>query len=250
MISITDGIILLMLLISFWSGWQKGLLRIILGPLSLLAGTVASYLYYSCTHNFLISVLIGLLGPIVLNFTLTVGLAVWNKTVNNNQKANILSRAGGGILNLLWTAGLSALVLVLLAILPSHFFGLDKIRADLDRSIAYSLVQQFIQDKVPSQKRMDNMLNIFDPAQLKNIEDTKEYKNVMEDKKVQAILSNEETMKQIQRKDFAKLLSNPEFLKIFQDDHLMKNILDLNMRLLKAGSGGETSGPKVYEPVK
>lgn len=244
----TDGLILIVMLFSFWRGWQKGLLRTLLGPLSLFVGTIASYLYYSYKHDFLISILIGLLGPIVLNIILSVLLSIWNKTVDRNQKATNFSRAGGGFLNLFWTSGLVVLVLILLAMLPPHVFGLDKFKADLNRSISYSLVQQFIQDKVPPQNKMENTLNVFNPGQLKTIKDTKEYKTLMEDKKVQAILSNEETMKQIQRKDFAKLLSNAEFLKIFQDEQLMKKIMDLNMRVLKEGSGVNSSGPKVYEP--
>ena len=250
MISITDGIILVVAIFSFWSGWQKGLMRTLLGPLSLLIGTIASYLYYSFTHKVLNSLLIGLIGPIVLNIILSLLLSVWNKTVDNNQKTTRLSRVAGGFLNILWTGGLIVLVLILIVMIPPHVFGLEMIKADLNRSAAYCLIRQFMKDKVPASNTMENTLNVFNPAQLKTIQDTPEYKTLMADEKIQSILSNEETMQQIRRKNIAKLLANPEFLKLFQDEQLMKKILDMNLRLLKEGSGGNSSAPKVYEPSK
>ena len=140
MITITDGALLLISLYSFWAGWQRGLFRALLGPLSLGIATAASYLYYVATKQMIISLLIGLIGPVVLNIVLSVVLSVWNKTVNQDQKLSSVSRTFGGIFNLVWADGLCLLVLIFLMVIPPLVPGIDKIQDDLNRSLTYSLV--------------------------------------------------------------------------------------------------------------
>ena len=123
--AITDAIVAVILIYSSWDGWRRGFLRTLLGPVSLLLATIVSYFYYNFTHDFLKSLLIGLIGPFVLNIILAVVLTLWNKTVNQNQKANNFSRAWGGLFNLVWMGGIILLTLVLLVFMPPNTFGIE-----------------------------------------------------------------------------------------------------------------------------
>src|SRR3989338_4323676 len=97
-----DFIILCLLLIFFWAGWLKGLLRSLIGPISLGLSLTAGLIYYWITQKFFYAVLITLFGPIALNIIFSIILKIWNKATSDKSSPRLASRILGGLFSLLW----------------------------------------------------------------------------------------------------------------------------------------------------
>ena len=111
---ITDIIIFLSLLYHFLIGWQKGLLDTLIGPISFIATSIFSYIYYQQTHNLIVSLLIGTLGPIVIHILYSI---FKNLTRDKNKKETFelsLPRILAGIIHASWSFVMLTLCLILI----------------------------------------------------------------------------------------------------------------------------------------
>jgi len=59
-------IFIALLFFGLW-GWLKGFLKSIIGPFSLLIGITFSIIYFAKTKNFVLSLGISIVGPIIIN---------------------------------------------------------------------------------------------------------------------------------------------------------------------------------------
>ena len=100
--AMTDIIVLSCSLLLIARGASRGFLRSLLGPVALLIATVASIIYYQVTKNALISLLIGLIGPIVVQMAFNLVLRSFGGLAKSEAKLTPPSRMVGAALTLIW----------------------------------------------------------------------------------------------------------------------------------------------------
>jgi len=250
----TDLIIAAFGILFIISGWSKGIVRSLLGPAALVLATAAAFIYYQKTHNILISCVIGIFGPLVLGWALSLFLAVWNNIFNSDAKGEPMlpSRILGSVFHLLWGGTFVVLTVVLLLMIPEKYItipGLARAQNNIRTSTIYSYSKIFWPSSMISLNSVENGLSILDnPEKIEKLQASPEFQSLQQEPKIQEILADEETLRQIQDKDLGKLLSNPKIMALIRDKELMEKFLDLNKRLIMEGQKETSSSPKVYEP--
>ena len=234
MLTITDYIIGIVVVLSTCSGWRRGFLRSILGPFSLVVCSIFSFVYFQKTHNLFLSLFIGIAGPLLLNILLALLLGVWKKTAPDDNPLNLSSRILGALFNLSWNAGILILLLVWILLIPGNIFGLTKIQNDVRRSLVFSVLNQFAPNHFAPVDHFQNTWRVLNaPAERKIIESSPEYQALSQDEKIQSILADQDLITQIRRGEMAKVLSNPKIQEILQDPELIKKIFALESSILR-----------------
>ena len=231
---LTDWIILGSFLMFFWQGCKKGLLTIVLGPLSLLLGIGASAIYYNQTKNFLISLILSIFAPIIIHIALKILLKLFHHP-NEEKKFLTLGRVFGGIINLAWNGAWVVLTIVVLALLPAQIPWLNKIQDNILASKTYQLILSVSGKKIPAGmndiKKVTNIMN--DPQRMQELRDTKEMKDVLADQDIQALLDDDTAREQIKKKDFFALLKNPHMQAILNNPDLLKKFIALQEKAIR-----------------
>jgi len=229
-------------------GWSKGLMRTIIGPLSLMIAIGGAIAYFNHTHNILYSTLITLFGPIVIAIILSIIVKIWSGTAGGNAPLAWPSRLTGSIFNLCWGGFFVGLFLVFLATLPLNIPGINNIKEKVATSHSYALVNRLFNNKIPYVRDVQDLLETSqDSKRLKEIQKTPEFEAIYRDDKIQDMLSDEKTAEQIKNQDMMKLLANPKMRSLLQDEELMKKIMELHTALQKEEPEPALSEPKVYE---
>ena len=230
----TDYIVLCILALFFIKGWHKGIVRILLAPVSFFICSVAGLIYFKTSGNFWMVFLITVVGPFFLNILLSLLLGIWNKSFNPNNAVTPVSRISGGVLSLLWGLGIVGLSLLAVLFLPFAPPFVQKIQNDIQRSRIYALVERLTPKELPSAKKVQKALqNLKDPEASPQIESLPEYQDVLQDPKIQDILSDESLGEKIKNKDFAALIGNSKILSIVQDQELLKKLFDFQKKLIE-----------------
>ena len=183
--STTDYIVFGLLLFYFFRGYSLGLLRTLLGPISLFLGTVASFIYYIKTSNVLISLVIGIVGPVAINILLSLILK-FSKKISPDQKSFFsLRRLLAGLINASWYGAIIAITLVLLVIIPYPVKWFQRTQDDIVSSISYRVLYQlFPKNMITAKKQIDMSLKLLhDPSVAEKIENTQEYRDFIDNKK-------------------------------------------------------------------
>lgn len=255
-LAITDYITLLAILYFAQKGWRKGLMRMVLGPVSLAAGIIIGVVYYHKSHNMTISFLAGAVSPFIIRFLATLILALWVKSSNEKPSLSTSSRLTGCAFSILWGGCYLAVFLILFGLAPLRLGPLGKIHTDVTGSKSYALLNRWIGKKSPlASTNLTKISNVLrDPRQLEQYKTTEEFNSLMEDKQLQDILADEEIAVQLNKQDYAKLLTNPKIQAIFQDEQMVKKIMALNKVILDTETGGTkkpagkaAAGPRVVE---
>jgi len=217
----TDDITLLLSIFFIFRGSSRGFIRSLLAPFSIIVATILSILYYQITKDMVLSLLIGLFGPMLLSFLLGMLLKSWAVATNTDIKPNFLSRLGGAFLTLVWGWVFIAFTLILLALLPPWGRGLTMLRNDVTRSISYSIVLPFKESIFPSPSK--NVANITTATTVTNA------KSLADDPRFQKVLQDPDIQNEIAAHDFARLMSNPKMMEltkeIMNDPATMKKVL-------------------------
>ena len=231
---ITDSIMLAALLYFFYRGWRKGALRTLLGPITLIAGFCAAFIYYQQTRNIPISLLICFLGPIALKVFISLMLKIWDKATDKKIPLSLFSRLFGSFFNILWSGSYVVLLLISIGLIPMRFGWLEKIQDDVVVSKSYTMIYQFMENRAPATSGdIKKLTAIFqNPDKLKQFQSTKEFKALMADDSLKEIFSDKEIVEQIQNKDYGKLLTNPKIQSVFQNEQVLKKMFALNKKIM------------------
>ena len=188
---ITDSIMLAALLYFFYRGWRKGALRTLLGPITLIAGFCAAFIYYQQTRNIPISLLICFLGPIALKVFISLMLKIWDKATDKKVPLSIFSRLFGSLFNILWSGSYIVLFIISIGLLPMRFGWLEKIQDDVAASKSYTMINQFMEKKVPAtSSNIKKLTAIFqNPDKLQQFQSTKEFKALMTDDNLKEMIN-------------------------------------------------------------
>lgn len=177
LLTTTDYIVLIVVGLSALHGWSRGFLRSLLGPFSLILGSIFSFFYFQRTHNLFLSLLLCVLGPLLLNILFALFLG-GKKTTSEDQPISSNSRALGALFNVSWNAGLLILFLFCILMIPANVFGLTKIQDDIRRSVAFGemtkvlsnpKIQEISQDKELIKKFLDLESSILQKQLPRNI---------------------------------------------------------------------------------
>lgn len=103
-----------------YRGAVRGFINSLIFPLSMIAATILSAVYFKISNDMIISLAIGLVGPFLLCFLLKLIFKMWVQAINSDIKQpSSLSRLAGAALNLIWGWVFIVFTLILLAVLPS-----------------------------------------------------------------------------------------------------------------------------------
>jgi len=207
--AVTDIIISFISIFLLSLGTSRGFMRSLLGPFSIIVTTIISIIYYQITQNIMISLGIGLIGPMLLTFLLKFLLKTWAKATNNDIKLSSLSRLGGSILTLLWGWVFIVLTLILLAVLPPWTEALTAIHNDVIKSMSYSIAKPWKE-------------NFYGAS-------PSDAKSLAQDPRFQKVLQDPEIQEEINAHDIVKLMSNPKMInltkQIMSDPATMKKVM-------------------------
>ena len=91
--AITDLITIAVIVLSFWIGWSKGFVNVMLGPLSVAVALIGSYWAFQHYDNIYYSLAAGIIGPIILRAIIFIfqklggtAISVLNKTRCSAEK--------------------------------------------------------------------------------------------------------------------------------------------------------------------
>ncbi len=243
----------------FWKGWSKGIARSLMGPVSLVICFFYGYAYYARTHNYLISLVIWIAGPVIVTSLFSFSLWMFNrfKVVVDQESENRLggmSRLLGGVFSDLWIMAIAGVAFVLIAFVPMELSVLGKVRGTILDSRTFGLFADTFGDWIPvlkSPRTMEGLLST-DQARLKNLEHTQEYQDVVTDPRLQFLMSDADIREKIDNKDFMALLNDERIQQIMQNPELVQKFLKLNQKMILQGraSGpgeGEIHADDLYE---
>jgi uncharacterized membrane protein required for colicin V production len=243
-----DFVIAALFVIFFLNGWHKGLLRSILGPISLIVGSIAGYFYYQQQGDLLMALIISVLGPFLLNIILHLLLKIIHWQKEDTSPRLSVGRILGGVFCLIWSGTIVLLILALIMLLPFNVPKLDQVKDAIGASFTYKIISKFTESKVPSVQEIEKISDVLsDPIKLERIQSMKEFRNLAKNDKVQALLEDSHLIEQIQNKEFTKLVGNPKIQEIIKDEDLIKKFLALHQKLLRELAKNETD-PKVLAP--
>ena len=218
--NLTDIVVLLFLVYFFFSGWFRGLAKTLIGPSSLIIGSLIAAGYYYFSKNFLASLFLSIVLPIILWFIFSFIFKIWKKNNSDDKKSIfILERMWAAIINLLWSGAWLIITLIFLTTLPTKPGWLEKIQFQITYSKTYSLITKLSSNKLDLKKGIDRMK---DPAVIKKIEKSPEFQSLVQDQKIQTLLNDPEIVPLIQNKDYLKLMNNPKMQAILKDKDLLE----------------------------
>lgn len=226
----TDIVILVLVVLYALSGWKKGLMRILLGPLSLAVCVILSFWYYQRTQNVWLSLAIGVLGPFFLNGLLSIVLALLRKAIHGDDDTgpSVFSRLAGSLVNVTWSGGLILISLYLFTRIPADTFNVGALRKDVERSWSYAVMVAAVDSAFPHWSGKSTSTQ-----QVKqDLQETEEYQRLMADDRVRALFEDEEIMKQVQAKNLTALMNNPKLLEVM-DPQLIQDFFKLNEKYLQ-----------------
>lgn len=241
---ITDVIMIAALLYFFYRGWCKGALRTLLGPISMIVGFCAAFIYYKQTHNIPISLAICFLGPIALKIFISLMLKIWDKASDKKVSRSIFSSLFGGLFNIVWSGSYIVLLIISIGLIPVQLGWFVTIQNNVLASESYTMIQHFMKNKMPSASGdIKKLTAIFqNPDRLEQFQSTEEFKALVTDDNLKEIFSDEEIVELIQNKDYGKLLMNPKIQSVFQNEEILKKMFALNKKIMTEQLKDENSG--------
>ncbi len=231
---ITDVLAFLFIGFFLLSGWHKGLTKTIIGPLSTIICTMATFTYINQLGPWK-SLALLVFGPLVLSMTVSILLKIWNKLFDNNQSPLWFSRVLGGVISLLWGGAMVGLALILFGLLPPKIFGQAAWREDIISSYSYRLVYNSVFHRIQLFNSLETLSATYDDFEKSAaLQDTKEFAEIYHHPKIQKILADEKTVALIKQRDIVGLLTNQEVMAVWQDKELME-------KFFKLGAGDGTA---------
>lgn len=226
----TDAIVLVLFLFFFWSGWRKGLLRSILGPLSLLLCSVAGIVYYDVSGNMFKAATIALAGSFILAFVIRILLFMGRATADKQYRDQtfIVSRILGGLLNLAWKGTIVLAVIFFTTLVPLNLPTLKTIKDDINSSKTLAYLNLYALSKTGKVRDAMKVFDVLkDPSKFETVTATKEYRAFATNPKVKEAFSDQDVVKLVEDRNVSQLLTHPKIKDLLRDEEVMKDFSDL-----------------------
>ena len=225
---LTDIFVLLCVIYFAIKGWNKGIWRSLMGPLSFLISFVLSQFFFRRVPDLMTSILILMIGPLVFSVLFAIIIHFWETHVTLKEDPSTISRWLGGFWGIVWGMTVVMISLTALAIFSKHIFRSSIINDNIAHSYSYPYVEKFIKNKFPIVSGLESLMIISqDPEQFRDLQTNPQFRSVYRHPKIQEMITDKKTTQQIQRKDLIKLLENPKIIDIWRDEELMRQIMGL-----------------------
>jgi hypothetical protein len=225
----TDATVLILSIFFLIRGASRGFINSLVIPFSILVATIVSIIYYQITKEMIVSLLIGLIGPLLLSLGIRVLLKKLAKATNSEIKPSFFSRLGGAFLTLAWGWIFIIFALILLVSLPTWGKTLTMIHNDVIKSASYFFVKPISEEIFAASKQnaADASSGSSDTPSISSAD----AKSLAEDPRFIKILQDPEIQKDIDAHDIVKLMSNPKMMdltrQIMSDPAMMKKVMAL-----------------------
>ena len=217
---ITDFITFFLSLFFLARGAMRGFVQSLTLPFSIIVTTVLSIIYFQLTKEIILSLVIGLIGPFLMDFALKLLLITFAKATNTEIKPNALSRLGGSLLTLAWGWVFIAFTLVLLAVLPPWGKIMTNVHENVLKSASFAMVKPWSESLFAGSKQN---------AAVEATPSSGEAKTLAEDPRFQQVLQDPEVQKAIDAHDMVKLMRNPKMMEltrqIMSDPETLKKVM-------------------------
>jgi uncharacterized membrane protein required for colicin V production len=240
-----DIIFLLAGIFFFLAGLSKGFLKTIIGPLALVLGTGMGFMYYQKTGDWAAAFVISFFGPITIKVGFWLFRAMLPTPKPEEQRALTLGKIAGGVFNLLWGWGIMAIIIMFLTMIPGEWIWLKKVQTNILQSNTYAWINK--QTHYIFQKGRDNILSVLTfwttPGQSAKMAEMPEYQELIEQDKVQTILDDENLLLKLQDHNPLTALRDPKIQALIKDKDLVKQILNLQMKMINSPQKSVTVEP-------
>lgn len=221
-----DKIIIGLLCLFFLSGWLRGFLKALIGPISFLLCFIAAVFFYDLNRNILMAIVIATVGTLALTITWNIILIIGLSMIDKEFRGKLfpVSRILGSALNLFWQGNIMFAFLVLLFSLPIQNEKFET----LQNQVPGSQMIAFYYDKVINRDvRLQAIVASFamlrDPQQIKFIVKTKEYKTFLADPILQKFINDPIVIDALEAKDSWELLKSDSLRELVTNDVSMYN---------------------------
>jgi uncharacterized membrane protein required for colicin V production len=242
--TITDFIAIVLSVYLLALGSARGFMRSLLGPAALILATMAGIFYYQLTRDLIMSLVIGLLGPILLHLLLKFLLKTFARATNTDTGPGFLSSVGGSLLTFAWGGVFMVLTLILLALLPAKIAPWTTLHHDITTSISYTSTAPWIDKFFPVLQK--------NPSAAANTSSTPDAQSLAQDPRFQKILQDPETQKEINNHDMGKLMTNPKIMaltqQIMSDPEMIKKVMAAYRNSSNASNASAASNPSSSSP--
>jgi hypothetical protein len=219
-----DKIIWGFLAIFFLSGWLRGFLRSLVGPIAFIFCFLSAVIFYDLNRNILMAAVITFAGTIALALGLSLLLAITLASINKELRGKVflLSRILGAAVNVSWQANILFIGLIIFSICPTEQTTLTRLQSEVSESTMVAFYKSKIVSKSNEyQALIASLQSIRDPNEIKIIMQTKEFKDFQADPKLQAFANDPDVITALEEKDMIKILKAPTLRKLVTNDGSM-----------------------------
>ncbi|MDE2009491.1 MAG: CvpA family protein [Candidatus Omnitrophica bacterium] len=219
-------------------GYSAGFVNSLLGPFSIIIGTLISVIYYETTSHLLTSLALGLLAPVFLYGVLKAVVKMWSKATDTDVKPNFISSVAGAVLNLVWGWVFIVLFLLLMAFLPPMGRISTAVHDDVLRSASYAAAK-------PWQEVFFPFANKNAAGASGNTDD--DVQSLSQDPRFRGVLHDPQIQHDIDTHNIVKLMNNPKIMEltkqILSDPATFKKVLAIyQSRQKQLGAQMQKSG--------
>ncbi|MDD2653496.1 MAG: CvpA family protein [Candidatus Omnitrophica bacterium] len=227
-----DIVFLFLILFFTLSGLQKGFLSYFLEFLLVFVCFGGSWLYYKETYNFLYSLIILFLAPLVIVVIFKFLLHISLSRTQNVKRILLshLNNIAGGIIGFFWGIIWIVLISVVINIIPLENDNFIKLKDN----VRYSHVLSFVKAAVPFKAvflldKLNNLSVIMNnPQATKTLRYNPEFQKLMAEERIQDFIRDRVVMMQLKSKQILGLLANPKFIAILEKPELLKKFMDID----------------------
>lgn len=227
-----DIIFLFIVLFFTLSGLQKGFLSYFLEFLLVFVCFGGSWLYYKETHNFLYSLIILFLAPLVIAIIFRFLLHISLERTQNVKRIFLshINNIAGGIVGFFWGIIWIILISVVVNIIPLNSENFLKLKDNVRDSYVLSFVKAVAPFKgVFLLDKLNNLSVIMnDPQATKTLRYNPEFQKLMAEERIQDFIRDRVVMMQLKSRQILGLLANPKFIAILENPELLKKFMNID----------------------
>jgi uncharacterized membrane protein required for colicin V production len=223
-LSWTDIVVILILVILACNGTYQGFLRTLVGPGCFLLASAVGYQIYAISHQPMVGVFIALAGPLILTWGLNSFIRA--KLGDRPTNLTLTSQLSGAFINLVWGGSILLLSLLMITMIPFNQTGLNAVKNDMQKSYTYRALEKVIVGKKFEKKKAcsadspTGACSLTD-TDIEALQSDKDIQDLMNDPRIQKILNNPELRTAAEKKDIAALMKSSAMLDLAQDPELI-----------------------------
>lgn len=222
-----DKIIIAILCLFFLTGWIRGFLKSLIGPISFLCCFISAVIFYDLNRNILMATFIATIGTIAMAITLNILLAIGLSTVNKEfrGKTFLVSRILGSVVNVFWQGNIFFAFLILFSALPIKNEKFEVFQKQIPDSKMVAHYYQKVVNRDNRLKAIVSSLSVMNnPQKMQEITATKEFDEFYNHPKVQHFLDDPQVIDALAAKNSLRLIENASLRDLVTDDEAMYSL--------------------------